>query len=192
MSKRRRTTAQRNAAKRKWKTAQALIGGDQSTGAADATDSPTSPQAKGELDILQSETAFKPEPLTQSSMESVIAQGSGGFLKRSDQWDEIRAVKERYPVSRGMLERIAHETMQVVTSENAATRDRLIASKLVFAMSHGNRPDKGLPAQIEVNGNDSKFDIRCIIDAVLNDDSMGIHDTREMKIVPGDENDYAE
>ena len=192
MSKRRRTTAQRNTAKRKWKLAQALNGGDQSTGATDATDSPTSPQATGESDIQHSETAFKPEILTQSPANGHGAAGLGETVELArNRWDEIRAVKERYPVSRGMLERMAFEAINVATSETASVRDRLIGIKLLLTMAEGNRPDKGLPAQIEIgveNTEEARLRIRRIIDAM----PLEIVDEREFKVVPGSTDDYAE
>ena len=192
MSKRRRTTAERNAAKRKWKTAQALIGGDQSTGA-DVTDSPTSPQAKGESDIQQSATAFKPEILTQSPANGHGAAGLGEAVELArNRWDEIRAVKDRYPISRSMLERIAFEAIKAATSETASVRHRLIAIKLLWTMAEGNRPDKGLPPQIEIgiktDGN--RVTIRQLIDEM--NANPQIHDTREFKIQPGSAQDYAE
>ena len=91
-----------------------------------------------------------------------------------------------------MLERVAHEAMKVATAENVSTRDKLNAAKLIVAMSQANHPNKGLPDQLEVNINNNPLDMRRIIDAVLNDDSMGIHDTRENKIMPGSDSDYAE
>lgn len=143
---------------------------------------------EGQSDILQSDdvTAFEPEFLD-------LSQGKGDDVEKArNQWLEIRAVRARYPISRGMLERLAHETMQTALLSSTPTRDRLIATKLLLTMAAGNHPNKGLPAQVEVNINNNPLDMRRIIDAVLNDDSMEIHDTREIKIVPGSDQDYAE
>ena len=141
------------------------------------TSAPTNLQSHGGEVALQSNTAFQPD-----------SQGIGGCLQSVNQWDEIRAVKDRYPVSRGMLERVAHEAMRVATAENVSTRDKLHAAKLIVAMSQANQPNKGLPAPIEIS-RDAGMRTRQIIDAMANDP---IHDTREFKIIPGSPEDYAE
>jgi len=153
----------------------------------------TNLQSHGGEDALQSETAFAPDTLDPAFVAKQHALGKGELVEKiRHKWDEIKAVKDRYPISRGMLERLAHETMQTILLPSTATRDKLIATKLLLTMAAGNHDNKGLPAQVEVNVNNNSFDMRRIIDAVLNDDAMGIHDTREMKIIPGSDQDYAE
>ena len=158
LSRQQRKTIAKNKAK-------ARGAGELAALATDVTATSTSTHSQGAADVQQSETAFEPDSITHS-------QGLGGRALRAQQWAEIQAVKERYPISRGMLERVAHEAMQVATAENVSTRDKLNAAKLIVAMSQANHPTKGLPAQLEVNINNNPLDMRRIIDAVLNDDSM--------------------
>ena len=192
MPKRRRSRSERNAAKRKWQLAQVLKDADPSTGATGVSVPSELPQASGESEPLQSETAFAPEFLTQTSINGDDADGKGEIVKKiRHMWEEIRAVRERYPISRGMLDRIAHETMQTMLHATTSTRDKLIASKLLLTMAHGNQPNKGLPAQLEVaSRNNDGFDIRKIIDEM--NANREIYDCREFKIVPGSPEDYAE
>ena len=174
LSRQQRKTISKNKAK-------ARGAGELAALASGATATSTNTQSQGEASALQSKTAFQPD-----------SQGIGGCLQSANQWDEIRAVQEQYPVSRGMLERVAHEAMKVVTRDDVATRDKLNAGKLIFSMSQANRPCRGLPVQLSIESPHANFNMREIIDAVLNDDSIGIHDTREHKIVPGSAADYAE
>jgi hypothetical protein len=190
---RRRSRSERNAAKRKWQIAQVLKDADPSTGATGVSVPSELPQASGESEPLQSETAFKPEVLGQSLANGHGAAGVGEAVELArNRWDEIRAVKDRYPISRGMLERIAFEAIRVATSETASVRHRLIAIKLLWTMAEGNRPDKGLPPQIEIgiktDGN--RVLIRQLIDEM--NTNPQIYDSREFKIVPGSPEDYAE
>ena len=188
LSKQQRKTLAKNKAK-------ALGNVDSAIMASGDSIAPSTPQSQGGMDALQfePESAFKPELLSDENVAKLIATGNGELaIRLRNRWDEIRAVKDRYPVSRGMLERLAHEAMMIATQSSVATRDRLIATKLLLTMASGNHPNKGLPAQVEVNINNNPMDMRRIIDAVLNDDSMGILDTREIKTIPGSENDYAE
>jgi hypothetical protein len=174
LSRQQRKTISKNKAK-------ARGAGELAALAMGVTATSTNTQSQGEASVLQSETAFEPDSITHS-------QGLGGCALRAQQWAEIRAVKDRYPVSRGMLERVAHEAMQVATAENVSTRDKLHAAKLIVAMSQANQPNKGLPAPIEIS-RDAGMRTRQIIDAMANDP---IHDTREFKIIPGSFEDYAE
>jgi hypothetical protein len=183
---------QRKALRRK-QAAELKVAELSNTVASDAPDSSTDQHSQCELSVLQPETAFAPDTLDPAFVAKQHALGEGELVEKiRHKWDEIKAVKDRYPVSRGMLERLAHETMQTILLPSTATRDKLIATKLLLTMAAGNHANKGLPAQVEVNVNNNTFDMRRIIDAVLNDDAMGIHDTRETKIIPGSPNDYAE
>ena len=162
-----------------------------STVAQDAIDPSTDQQPQCGLSVQQSEpeTAFLPETLDPDFVAKQHALGKGDVVEKVRlKWEEIKAVRERYPVSRGMLQRIAHETMQTMLLPSTSTRDKLIATKLLLTMAGGNIPNKGLPEQIETPAND-RFDMRRIIDAVLSDETP---DSRENKIIPGSADDYAE
>ncbi len=78
-------------------------------------------------------------------------QGKGELLEalhRIRDWRlHMRAVKEQWPITQDMRERVAYEAMQCVMSREAATRDRLIAMRLVMAMGESNRHGD-LPIQV--------------------------------------------
>ena len=186
LSRQQRKTISKNKAK-------ARGAGELAALATDVTATSTSTQSQGAADVLQSATAFKPEILTETPANGHGAAGLGEAVELArNRWDEIRAVKDRYPVSRGMLQRIAFEASQVATSENASVRDRLIANKLLLTMAKGNSPDKGLPAQIEIDikTNGNRVLMRQLIDEM--NANPQIYDSREFKVEPGSPDDYAE
>lgn len=182
-SKQQRKTTKKN-------KAAAMENGNSACSASDATVALTGSQPQGGTDVLKldDETAFTPEALHPENVAIYTASGKGQVIERiRHKWEEIRAVRERYPVSKGMLQRIAHETIQIALLPTTATRDKLIAAKLLITMAEGNR-DKGLPEQ------EQNINVNISINDVLN--AMGktvdSEDCREYKPEIGGPDDYAD
>lgn len=198
------TSNQRKAARRK--KARAMQAGEQASMATDNPAVSTVHRPEGMPEVLQKESAFAPEALSAENVAKYGPQGIGGgagdsdwenkraaFSKIQERWTEIKAVSERYPVPRAMLERIANDTFQTFVSANTSTRDKMIAAKLLLTMAAANQDTKGLPTQLEGSVNEgTRFDVRNIIDAIAREEGTAIVDTRAIQVEPGSAEDYAE
>ncbi len=128
-----------------------------------------------------SETAFAPE-------------GSGEPSANRDRWLEIKAVRERYPVSRGMLERLSYEGMTIFLNPEVPTRERLNAGKLLVAMATANHSRGQLPEQVSpLEVNNVRIDIGSVVRELIADDRvLEAIDMRPFKPERGGPDDYAE
>lgn len=143
------------------------------------------------------ETASEDSPwwreLSPENVAKANALGMGAAVAlMKERRLELRAVIENWPISRDMRERIVYESIMVVLDKNADPRLKQRERWMLHKMAEANKPNGGLPAQVEIESTANRMSTRQIIDAVLNDEAMGIVDSREWKVVPGSDDDYAE
>ncbi len=154
-------------------------------------------------DPQEFELAWAPETegLSAEAIAKLISSGKGEALRKANlRWAEIRAVRENWPISRLMRERIAFDAMMIMLDPNSSTRDRQVSQRLLVEMDKSNRPhadrlpnqvaEPGTSVEVEVGG--TKVTIRSVIDAMVSDPRLGILDLRENPIQPGSKDDYAE
>lgn len=145
-------------------------------------DSPTTEIATGS----SNESFFWPE-LAAGREAEAIAAGRGAAYKRfADARLELRAVNERWPIPTALRERMIFENARVILDPNVPNRERQMAQRLLIAMDQINTRPRDLPVQVET----ASITINQIL-SVIGEKSQDL-DLRDVKVIPGSVDDYAE
>lgn len=142
-------------------------------------------------DLLQSDDAadraFWPEFAPGRDREAVSAGRGAEYKRLADLRLAIRAVSDGFPVPRAAVERLVFDLWLQSTDHGLTLVERQRSQKLLVRMIERNLRPAKLPKQILDGSVLSSFEDLNGIE--LNDDDL---DFRELKIVPGSADDYAD
>jgi hypothetical protein len=139
---------------------------------------------------------FTPEILSRS--KAAADAGNPALLARltliKDQRLELRAVNQRWPVPKGLRERMVYDAGAIAMDPTKDIRFRLAAQKILVAMDHANNVAQ-LPDQMTVNiqHNTYAVNVNDFLATVEADPRLDrLLDGREFRPDPGAPDDYAE
>lgn len=151
------------------------------------------------------EEGMEPSPWWPEFAPDVVAKskaaadaGNPAMLAKlariKDQRLELRAVNQRWPVPKGLRERMVYDAGMIALDPTKDIRYRLAAQKILVAMDHANNVAQ-LPDQVTVNIQQNTYavNVNDFLATVEADPRLDrLLDAREFRPDPGAPDDYAE
>lgn len=139
---------------------------------------------------------FRPDIVERARIEEAAGNPALAGKLRSirDSRLELRAINQRWPVPKGLRERIVYDAAAIALDPQKDLRFRLMAQKMLIAMDHANNAPQ-LPDQVTVNIQQNTYavNVNDFLATVEADPRLDrLLDAREFRPDPGAPDDYAE